>query len=616
MTPLVQAKAHAASHPPSVAISQPSDPAEQEADRIASALVGRTPDASATATQPVAHKGGAVARKPDETAAEAEEEQTAAEKDRATEPDEEELAASEADDAELPEEPQPEGSDAEADEEGEPSMMLAPEEEAQAQEQDAQASENAVSSEEEAQEEEEAEETQVVARAATAPLAPPHAANDNGEYDLQRALDSKGGQALPEETRAFYEEGMGADLSGVRIHTGKQSASAADAIGARAFTRGADVHFASGQYNANPAGDPLLAHELVHTVQQGGAKQARSSSAPTISQQPGTKVNRFFKKLFKKVKRAFKKAGRAIKRGVKRAGRAIRRGFKKVGRFLRKAAPYAMAAAGIVSGGILGAWLGMLHGGYYGALAGGLLGATVGATGGLLLGDKLFTPKRRLRNEEKAYAKEIFKDSVNYDKVRITRDGPLSVGAPRTVGNTIHIPSSWTGNNMFKKGKKGTIPSLSDPGLKLLIHEMTHVWQYQQGGAAYIGDSSWSQFKASFSSDRRGGAYKWRRPQKAGKPWHKWNPEEQAAAVAEYNGLYREQMSLRSKGSDLSSTDLDTMDTLKEYVDNVRAGKGAPQVSAAGAVVGGVVGAGVGFGIGGPTGAVVGGGIGAFLGGG
>jgi hypothetical protein len=67
----------------------------------------------------------------------------------------------------------------------------------------------------------------------------------------------------------------GADLSGVRVHTGRSSQEAADAVGARAYTLGQDVHFAAGEHQpGTPAGDHLLAHELAHAAQQGGGAGA------------------------------------------------------------------------------------------------------------------------------------------------------------------------------------------------------------------------------------------------------------------------------------------------------------------------------------------------------
>lgn len=64
------------------------------------------------------------------------------------------------------------------------------------------------------------------------------------------------------------EPQLGADLSSVKIHTGGDSATAAERLGARAFTTGSDVHFGSGEFApGTKEGDRLIAHELTHAVQ-------------------------------------------------------------------------------------------------------------------------------------------------------------------------------------------------------------------------------------------------------------------------------------------------------------------------------------------------------------
>jgi hypothetical protein len=64
------------------------------------------------------------------------------------------------------------------------------------------------------------------------------------------------------------EHQLGADLTNAKVHTGSESASAAEALSARAFTVGDHVHFGAGQYApGTKEGDRLLAHELTHVVQ-------------------------------------------------------------------------------------------------------------------------------------------------------------------------------------------------------------------------------------------------------------------------------------------------------------------------------------------------------------
>lgn len=76
---------------------------------------------------------------------------------------------------------------------------------------------------------------------------------------------------LPADLRSKMEASLGADLSAVRIHT---DAPEAEGVGAKAFTRGHDIFFAPGAYDPSSAeGERLIAHEVAHTVQQGGAQE-------------------------------------------------------------------------------------------------------------------------------------------------------------------------------------------------------------------------------------------------------------------------------------------------------------------------------------------------------
>src|SRR5579871_1262539 len=80
-----------------------------------------------------------------------------------------------------------------------------------------------------------------------------------------------GGHQLPPGERAFFEGKLGRDLGGVRVHDGGAAAASAQAVGARAFTLGRDIVFGDGEWRpGTDGGRRLLAHELVHWVQQGG----------------------------------------------------------------------------------------------------------------------------------------------------------------------------------------------------------------------------------------------------------------------------------------------------------------------------------------------------------
>jgi hypothetical protein len=88
---------------------------------------------------------------------------------------------------------------------------------------------------------------------------------------MRARLDAlgQGGQPLPASERTFFEARLGRDLGQVRVHADDEAGSLARALHAEAFAREQHVFFAPGRYQPHTeAGRQLLAHELVHTLQQ------------------------------------------------------------------------------------------------------------------------------------------------------------------------------------------------------------------------------------------------------------------------------------------------------------------------------------------------------------
>jgi hypothetical protein len=86
---------------------------------------------------------------------------------------------------------------------------------------------------------------------------------------LLSRLAAEAGRPLEGDLQRAMEHRLGHGLDRVRIHAGPWATRAAASLGARAFTLGHHVVLGANVPDfASPAGTQLLAHELVHTVQQ------------------------------------------------------------------------------------------------------------------------------------------------------------------------------------------------------------------------------------------------------------------------------------------------------------------------------------------------------------
>jgi hypothetical protein len=102
------------------------------------------------------------------------------------------------------------------------------------------------------------------------------AAGRNGRAEPDPSLGAaiteacrEGGQPIEDPARRFMEARFGRDLSAVQVHIDATAAELAQRVDARAFTTGHHLFFAAGEYQPNSlAGKRLLAHEVVHVMQQ------------------------------------------------------------------------------------------------------------------------------------------------------------------------------------------------------------------------------------------------------------------------------------------------------------------------------------------------------------
>jgi hypothetical protein len=105
---------------------------------------------------------------------------------------------------------------------------------------------------------------------------------------VDRAL-AEPGEPLDPALGDRFGEALGVDLSGVEVHRGGAADEAATALDALAFTVGSHVVLAATAPDpATPEGERLLAHEVAHVVQQGGAPGEGAAEVSPAPPAPAT----------------------------------------------------------------------------------------------------------------------------------------------------------------------------------------------------------------------------------------------------------------------------------------------------------------------------------------
>lgn len=367
------------------------------------------------------------------------------------------------------------------------------------------------------------------------------------------------GSALPAEVRRDVEPRMGADFSSVRIHTDAAAGASAEQLGAEAYSVGSDIVFAPGRFRPETHdGRRLLAHELQHVKQDAGAAQGGSSASAMIDR-TGSAQERQAEHVADRVASDRPIAHLAhLPAARSHSGPLLHRSL-------------GAAIGGSVIGGIVGAAIpAAIAGALFGPVAGALLGiggAIGGAIAGYFIGEAASTTRRKLSGTEKTYLTEIFLTSVDLDKIEIVRGAALGQGTARTTSNSINLPDKYfIGNTM----------DLNPDGYLTLAHEAGHVWQYQHGGLDYIPSALIPQAVAG-SSGTRNAAYNWRNAVDNHLPWHRWNAEQQAECISDYNEALRRINADNYPVEDPQRLkDFNTVSMAEPYIELVREGIGAP----------------------------------------
>ena len=128
---------------------------------------------------------------------------------------------------------------------------------------------------------------------------------------------------------------------------------------------------------------------------------------------------------------------------------------------------------------------------------------------------------RPLTPSEVALAKPVFGNSINFSQVRIIE---TSVSPGTTVGNVIRMHEKYDVND--------------EQDAQTLIHELTHVWQYQHTGTEYISVSLQAQITAAIKTGNRNNAYDYK-PEDS-KTFFDYMPEQQGFIVENYFAMKRD----------------------------------------------------------------------------
>lgn len=318
-----------------------------------------------------------------------------------------------------------------------------------------------------------------------------HHANSFPSSPSGASFQNESGFYLDPDTRANMESRIGYDFGKVRIHADAESSKSALAINAAAYTVGNDIVFGEGQYRPDTRqGQRLLAHELVHTVQQQGNRaevgpfpSGISHAVPHIQREILT-YNSEHEELQPScgestavIYDVYSAETSTIRNALQALIAAGKVGAADDGRrtfFYNRSATHAEALAALTAAGLSNA----------SALADAVMdnhnvfvysGTKVTRMTSLFWTSTLGTAtdvterqtRRLLTDFEKNEARLVYGSNLDLDRIMVEEDPVMSVGGyARTTPWTINFPSGALGSGSF---------------MSWLIHELGHSWQYQHG---------------------------------------------------------------------------------------------------------------------------------------
>ena len=151
---------------------------------------------------------------------------------------------------------------------------------------------------------------------------------------------------------------------------------------------------------------------------------------------------------------------------------------------------------------------------------------------------------RPLHDWEISEAREVFGDSLRYDRVRVHECATWTDALHRLGRRLRKLPPPPDGqHNAVTLGNHCFFPvsmpqtldrATHSQGMPWLIHELTHVWQYQHTGWVYLLKALWVQIVAGEKGYEFGEAEGLRLARQNNWTFRKFNPEQQGNIAMTY----------------------------------------------------------------------------------
>jgi len=154
--------------------------------------------------------------------------------------------------------------------------------------------------------------------------------------------------------------------------------------------------------------------------------------------------------------------------------------------------------------------------------------------------------KRKLYSWEINIIYPIFGNTLNYASIRVHENNPWPDWIDRLGRRLKKMPLAENGKHnaitlgnhcLFPVQLPESQPDIGDPDflrMEWLVHELTHAWQYQHMGWAYLFRALIAQFRFKAQVYEYGGADGLAQSRQNGINFRQFNPEQQGKIVQDY----------------------------------------------------------------------------------